>query len=174
LDLLTKINAQTKCVVQTTMTTFDEELCTIIEPNVCGTKRRFEVLTTMRDAGIPTVVWLSPFLPFINDTEENIRGLLDYCVEAGVRGIVCFGIGLTLREGNREYFYTQLDKHFPGLKQKYQQTYGNAYMIGSANNDTLMKLVHETCAKHGILCGPDAVFEYLRTFEEKSAQGELF
>ena len=115
LDLLKRINEKTKCVVQMTLTTYDEELCKKIEPGVCTTRRRFEVLKAMRDAGIPTVVWLCPVLPFINDTEENLRGILNYCVEAGVRGVLCFGMGLTLRDGNREYFYEQLDRLFPGM-----------------------------------------------------------
>jgi DNA repair photolyase len=119
LDLLTSINQKAKCVVQITLTTFDETLCKIIEPNVCATRERFETLKIMRDKGIPTVVWLCPILPFINDTEENLRGLLNYCIEAKVYGIICFGIGMTLREGDREYFYENLDRHFPGLKEKY-------------------------------------------------------
>ena len=104
LDLLQKINEKTKCVVQMTLTTYDEALCRKIEPNVSTTKERFEVLEVLREAGIPTVVWLSPILPFINDTEENITGILDMCIEAKVYGVLCFGMGLTLREGNREYF----------------------------------------------------------------------
>lgn len=114
LDLLILINEQTKCVVEMTITTYSEDLCEILEPNVSTTKERFEALKVFRDHNIPIVVWLSPILPYINDTEENIWGLLNYCVEAEVKGIVCFGIGLTLREGNREYFYQQLDKCFPG------------------------------------------------------------
>ena len=105
MDLLQKINERAKCVVQITLTTADEELCKKLEPNVSTTAERFEVLKKLRDAGIPTVVWLSPILPFINDTEENINAILDMCFEAKVKGIVCFGMGLTLREGNREYFY---------------------------------------------------------------------
>ncbi|MDR0290237.1 MAG: radical SAM protein [Treponema sp.] len=175
LDLLKSINKKSKCVVQTTMTTFDEDLCKILEPNVCGTKRRFEVLKIMRDNGIQTVVWFCPFLPFINDTEENVRGLLDYCIEAGVFGILCFGIGLTLREGNREYFYAKLDKHFPGLKSVYQKKYGLDYEIPSDNHGKLMKLLCDTCEKHNILLGTDTVFEYMRTYEEKvGAQILLF
>lgn len=77
MDLLQEINRQAKCVVQMTLTTADEELCKKLEPNVCTTGERFAVLKKMRDAGIPTVVWLSPILPFINDTEENISGILD-------------------------------------------------------------------------------------------------
>lgn len=129
LDLLTSINRKARAVVQLTLTTFDDTLCRIIEPHVCVTGRRFEVLMAMQKAGIPTVVWLTPILPFINDTEENLEGLLDYCVRAGVKGIMNMGMGLTLGEGNREYFYAALDRHFPGLKSRYQQTYGHAYEV---------------------------------------------
>lgn len=93
LDLLTGINERTKCVVQMTLTTYDEELCKKLEPNVSTTRERFEVLKRLRNAGIPTVVWLCPVLPFINDNEENITGILEYCIEAKVYGIICFGIG---------------------------------------------------------------------------------
>ncbi len=93
LDLLQKINEKTKCVVQMTLTTYDEALCRKIEPNVSTTRERFAVLKRLRDAGIPTVVWLTPILPFINDTEENIAGILDMCIEAKVYGIICFGMG---------------------------------------------------------------------------------
>ena len=108
---------------------YDEDLCRKIEPNVSTTRKRFEVLKQLRDAGIPTVVWLTPILPFINDTEDNISGILDMCREANVYGIICFGMGLTLREGNREYFYEQLDRLFPQLKQKYIQTYTSLQLL---------------------------------------------
>lgn len=173
LDLLQKINEKTKCVVQMTLTTYDENLCRKIEPNVSTTRERFEVLKQLRDAGIPTVVWLTPILPFINDTEENITGILDMCIEAKVYGIICFGMGLTLREGNREYFYKQLDRLFPGLKAKYIQMYGNQYIIGSSENDRLMKLFHQKCFKNGILHNNEQIFQYLHTFEEKNAAEQL-
>lgn len=129
LDLLKRINGQTKCVIQMIMTTYNEALCRKVEPNVSTTRERFEALKALWDAGIPTVVWLCPILPFLNDTPENFNGILDYCVEAGVKGIICFGMGLTLREGNWEYFYKQLDRHFPGLKEQYIRKYGNSYML---------------------------------------------
>lgn len=173
LDLLKRINEKTKAVVQITLTTYDEELCRIIEPNVCTTKRRVEVLNIMRDNGIPTVVWLDPILPFINDTEENIRGILDACVEARVKGIICFGMGLTLREGNREYFYKKLEEHFPGLKAKYQQKYGLSYEVNSQHNEKLMDIFFETCKRHGIESNVNRNFEYLHTFEDKSAGKQL-
>jgi DNA repair photolyase len=87
LCLLKRINARTKCVVQMTLTTDDEDLCRVVEPNVATTFERFQVLETMRDEGIPTVGWLSPILPFINDTEENLDGILDYCRRAKVHAI---------------------------------------------------------------------------------------
>lgn len=173
LDLLQKINDKTKCVVQMTLTTYDEDLCRKIEPNVSTTRERFEVLQTLRDCGIPTVVWLSPILPFINDTEENISGILDMCAEAKVCGIICFGMGLTLREGNREYFYGQLDRLFPGLKEQYIRTYGNQYMIESGSSQKLMRLFHRKCEKYGIVHDNDQIFRYLSAFEEKDDGGQL-
>lgn len=173
LDLLEKINQRTKCVVQMTLTTYDEDLCRKIEPNVSTTGERFAVLKRLRDAGIPTVVWLTPVLPFINDTEDNISGILEMCIEAKVYGIICFGMGLTLREGNREYFYQQLDRLFPGVKDKYIRAYGNRYEIESPHNQRLMKLFDQKCSRSGIIHDNGQIFRYLHTFEEKDAAGQL-
>ena len=174
LDLLKRINERTKCVVQTTLTTFDEGLCRKIEPHVSSTRERFEMLLRLKEEGIPTVVWLCPILPFINDTEQNLLGLLDYCVQAGVKGILNFGFGVTLREGDREYFYAALDRDFPGVKQKYIKTFGNAYSCNSPNNAALMALFRRVCKQHGILYQSDDVFRYLWTFESKQRQISLF
>jgi DNA repair photolyase len=174
MDILQAINAKTKCVVQITLTTFDENLCRILEPRVSTTAERFAVLETMRDAGIPTVVWLDPILPFINDTGENLRGLLDYCIRAKVCGIVCFAFGTTMREGSREYFYKKLDEHFPGIKQKYIRTFGNNYGCHSPDNARLMDIFRNTCRTHGILYRTDDVFGYMRKFEANEQQLTLF
>jgi DNA repair photolyase len=174
IELLKRINNNVKCIVEITLTTFDEKLCKIIEPNVSTTQERFEVLKIMRDNGIKTIVWLSPILPFINDTEENILGILDYCIKAKVYGIICFDMGLTLREGDREYFYGKLDKHFPGLKIRYQKEYGNDYIISSKRNNELMEIFHKICHENNIICNNDKLFEYLHTFEDKNTQLTLF
>lgn len=176
LDLLKKINEKAKTVVQVTLTTADEDLCRKIEPNVCTTKRRVEVLKKLNEANIPTVVWLTPFLPYINDTEENINELLDYCIETNVKGIICFNIGLTLRDGNRQYFYRKLDESFPGLKNRYIEKYGSSYVLESENNKELMDLFYKRTAEKNILNKPDDVFSYLRDFpnKDKSRQSTLY
>ncbi len=164
LSLLSRINQKTKTVVQTTFTTYDEELCKLIEPNVCTTKKRYEMLMAMKEEGIPTVVWIDPILPFINDTKENLDGLLDYCIKADVKGIICFGIGMTLRSGNREYFYQKLDEKFPGVKARYQKRYGYAYEVESPNGKELYRKLQNTCNTHNILCDPKEVFQYIKEF----------
>ena len=173
LDLLKKINSNTKAVVQMTLTTFDDELCAILEPNVCNTSRRIEVLNILRDEGIPTVVWLCPILPYINDTTENINSILDSCIGADVKGIICYGMGLTLRKGNREYFYGKLDQHFPGLKDRYVKEFGNSYSIPSPNSGELMSLFIKKTSQNGILNNPREIFEYLNEFPQKSRQTKL-
>ena len=173
LDILKRIHEKTKAVVQMTLTTADENLCKIIEPNVCPTKERFEALKILRDNGIPTVVWLCPILPYINDTRENIETILQMCIEAQVRGVICFGMGLTLRDGSREYFYRQLDRHFPGLKERYIREYGDRYEVPSPRSDELMRLFHHTCGQNGIMHDNDEIFAYLRRFEEKEPFEQL-
>ena len=173
-DLLDEINRQARAVVQMTLTTWDAGLCALLEPNVCDTRRRVEVLEEMRRRGIPTVVWMTPILPFINDTEANVRAILEACAGAGVRGVVCYDMGLTLREGDREYFYAALDRHFPGLRRRYVQTYGNAYEVPSPNRDRLMALFHDFCDAHGIIHDPEACFAFVAEFPEKNEQLRMF
>lgn len=177
LDLLKAINNKTKCVIQMTLTTFDEKICKTIEPNVSTSKERFEVLKILNQNNIPTVVWFTPILPFINDTKENLAGILDYCIKANVYGIICFGMGVTLRDGNREFFYNNLDKFSPRLKEKYIKTYKNNYILNSPNNKYLMNIFYKTCKQHNIICDNNKIFEYLNTFESKETtekQLELF
>ncbi|MCR5799314.1 MAG: radical SAM protein [Lachnospiraceae bacterium] len=174
IDLLEEINRSAKCVVQMTLTTYDDELCKILEPHVCNTKRRIEVLEEMQKRGIPTVVWLTPILPFINDTEENITSILNECVRVDVKGIIGFGMGLTLREGDREYFYAALDKHFPGMKERYVKTYGNAYELPSPRAHKLRSLLTRYCEENGIIHDEDEIFRYMNEFPQKYTQMSIF
>ena len=174
IDLLDEINQKTKAVVQMTLTTYDDKLCSILEPNVCNTKRRIDVLEEMQKRGIPTYVWMTPILPYINDNEENIQTILEECARVGVKGIICYDMGLTLREGDREYYYQALDKHFPGMKERYIKNYGNAYQLPSPNRDKLMKLFKLYCKEHGIISDPDKCFYSIADMPEKNVQLSLF
>ena len=174
IDLLDEINRSAKCVVQITLTTYDDGLCSILEPNVCNTKRRIEVLEMMQERGIPTVVWLTPVLPFINDTEENITSIVNECVRVGVKGVIDFGMGLTLREGDREYYYAALDKYFPGMKARYIQRYGNAYELPSPKAKELTAVYKRICKDNNIMSTPEECFRYMRELPERQTQMSIF
>ena len=174
IDLLDEINKRAKCVVQMTLTTYDDKLCSILEPNVCNTKRRIEVLEEMQRRGIPTIVWLTPLLPYINDTAENVSAILEECVRVGVKGILSFGMGLTLREGDREYYYAALDKHFPGMKERYIRHYGNAYELASPKSKELWEVFRRILGESGMLVTPEECFAYMREMPEKYEQMSVF
>ena len=174
IDLLDEINRSAKGVVQMTLTTFDDDLCSILEPNVCHTRRRIEVLEEMGRRGIPTVVWLTPILPFINDTEENVTSILNECVRVGVKGIIDFGMGLTLREGDREYYYAALDRHFPGMKERYIKRYGDAYVLPSPKAGELTEIFQRICKENGILSSPEECFAFMNELPEKDVQLSFF
>ena len=173
LDLLRSINEKTKAVVCTTLTTFDENLCRILEPNVCTTRRRFEMLKAMRENGIHTGVWLCPILPFLNDTEENLRGLLSYCFDAGVEVIVNFGMGVTLRDGDRQYFYGHLDKHFPGMKERYIHAFGERYDCSSPNARRLTEIFRKECTARNVICETEKAMAWLMEFEDRQAGEQI-
>ena len=143
LDLLDEINHSAKCVVQMTLTTYDDDLCRLLEPNVCN-------------------------------TEENISSILYECAKAGVRGIIDFGMGLTLREGSREYYYEALDRHFPGLKERYIRRYGNSYELPSPNAKELSILFQKICRENGMMSDPQECFNYMNELPERYKQFSLF
>ncbi|WP_323735780.1 radical SAM protein [Methanosphaera sp. ISO3-F5] len=176
IELLKKINQNTKAVVQVTLTCTDDKISKIIEPNVSTTNERIKVLQKLDQENIPTIVWLTPVLPYITDTEENITGILDACISNNVKGVICFEMGLTLREGNREYYYENLEKHFPGLKKVYQEKYGENYSLQSPYNKKLMKIFYEKTQKAGLMNNPEEIFKYLNTLPRKikTRQSTLF
>ncbi len=173
LDLLERINQKSRVVVSMTLTTYDEEVCKIVEPNVATTKRRFEVLMQLKARGIETVVWICPILPYINDTYGNIRGILSYCIEADVKAILSFNSGMTLREGNREYYYKKLDEFYPGLKKQYQTEFKNHYGIGNFRTRQVENEIEKACKKYGILHNVEEVFAYIHKFERKNQEVQL-
>ena len=174
LELFDRINQRAKSVLQMTLTIADDKMSRILEPNVCTTTRRYAVLKEFQRLKIPAVVWMTPILPFLTDTEENLRSILSYCFDAGVKGIVSFGAGLTLRDGNREYFYRALDRHFPGLSDEYRKRYGNAYEVNSPNSGLLMHIFQEECERYGVMHDPEECFRYIAQLPERSDQLSLF
>ena len=174
LDLLKKINEKSKIVVQITLTTADDDLCRLIEPNVCPTSRRVEVLERLNENDIPAVVWLSPILPHINDSEENINSILNYCIDTNVKGVLNLEMGLSLREGNREYFYKKLDENFPGLKERYIDEFGDSNFIYSKNNRKLKGIIKDRCQRNGMLYKQEDIFDYVYEFPSNSVQSRLF
>lgn len=174
IDLFDSIHRKAKSVLQMSLTIADDRLSRMLEPNVCTTARRYEVLKEFQKRDIPTVVWMTPILPFLTDTEENLRTILDYCFDAGVKGIVCWNAGMTLREGNREYYYRALEKHFPGLCEMYRLQYGDAYEVNSPDNDKLMRIFHAACEKRGVIHDSDECFRYIAEIPQRQPQLSLF
>ncbi len=159
-DILSDIRQHSPVLVKMTITTMDEKLCSILEPHVASTKERFQAIRTLAEQGIFCGVLLMPILPFINDSEENVGGILQQAKESGAR-FVYPAFGVTLRDIQREYFYEQLDAHFPNLKEKYMKRYGNRYSCGSPKAKTLYSFFVKECERLGLLYQmKDIVYHY--------------
>lgn len=112
-------------------------------------------------------------LTTINDTAKNIQGIIEYGERARVHGILAFDIGVSLRDGDRQYFYSKLDEHYPGLKKQYMDTYGNAYEVGSPRRKELMALFKRLCRERQMETDINKLFAYLQEFEDKGAGEQL-
>ncbi|HYE09935.1 MAG TPA: radical SAM protein [Patescibacteria group bacterium] len=150
IDVLAKIKEHSPAMAKLTITTYDDDLCKIIEPNVSATSRRFAALNELAQAGIFTGIHMWPILPYINDTEENIRHIIKAAAENGASFVSPY-FGLTLRQNQRLYFYQQLDRFFPGIKQKYISTFGDKYECISLHKNELWHVFKTECARYGLL-----------------------
>ena len=150
IDILQDIRQHSPIIIKLTITTADDALCRKLEPNVAPSSERFAAIKTLADSGIYAGVLMMPLLPFINDTDENITAIVTKAHAAGARFIMP-SFGMTLRQGNREYFYEQLDTLFPGLSAKYAARYGNKYVCTSPHARKLWANFRAQCDELGLL-----------------------
>ncbi|MCR1848527.1 radical SAM protein [Paeniclostridium sordellii] len=153
IDILKSIQKHSPTLIKITITTFDDELCKKVEPNVSTTSDRFKTLKKLSDNNIYCGVLLMPILPFINDTEENIKNIIKRAYECGAKFVFTYGLGVTLRANQREYYLEQLRKIFPNemLDKKYVKTYGEQYENSSLNSEYLWKLFKKECDRYSLL-----------------------
>jgi DNA repair photolyase len=148
IDLLQEIS-KTYAAVSVTITTSNDVMSRQIEPGAPLSSLRFETIRTLSSAGVYCGITLMPVLPYITDTPDNIEQLVLKAKDAGA-GYILASMGMTLREGQREYYYDQLDKRFPGLKENYMVRYGHDYSCNIPEHRKLWLLFQETCQKVGI------------------------
>ena len=175
IDLLKKVNQKTAALVNITLTCMDDRISKIIEPGVIPTTQRIKIIEKLRKEDIPTYAWIKPVLPYITDTKENITQIMDSCIEAGITGVYCPNLTVSLRDGNREYFYQKLDEHFPGLKEKYMKEFNNKNYAISPENDKLLKIIHKKAKQNSIIYKQKELEKQLTTIpKKKEIQTTLF
>ncbi len=160
IDVLEQINKHSPVIIKMTVTTCDDALSKIVEPNVCPSSERFKSIKMLSEAGIFCGLLMMPILPFIEDQEENIVGIVRLAAENGANFIYP-ALGMTLRQRQREWYYDKLEEHFPHLKEKYQRQYGYRYQCTSTKVKKLWPIFVEECKKHGLLYKmPDIIKVY--------------
>lgn len=166
-DILRDIKTHSPVIVKMTVTTADDGLCSKLEPRAAVSSERFGALKALSEAGIYCGVLMMPILPFINDTEDNICGILDHARDAGAR-FVYPAFGMTLRAGNREYYYERLDDAFPGISGKYIKRYGDNYHCGSPRAAKLWNAFKSRCEDLGLLYNmEDIIRQYKAGYGER-------
>lgn len=173
IDLLKEINSKNNVIIKFTITTPNDELAKIIEPNVCVSSKRLEAIKTLTANGIFTGIMLNPILPFITDNESDIKELVKLAFASGAKFIHTY-MGMTLRQNQRDYYFDKLDQYFIGLKQKYINYYGERYICTVPNYKKLYKVFTDECDKYGILYQMDDIIKAYKKERKKNEQLTLF
>lgn len=173
IDLLKEINLKNNVIVKFTITTPDDELSKVIEPNVCVSSKRLQAIKVLSDNGIFAGIMMNPILPFITDSEENIKKLVRLAYENGAKFIHTY-MGMTLRENQRDYYFDKLDQHFVSLKEKYIRAYGNKYNCVALNYKRLYKVFIDECSKYGILYNMSDIIKAYKKEIKSNEQMILF
>lgn len=173
IDLLKEINSKNDVIIKFTITTSKDELSKIIEPNVCVSSKRLQAIKTLSDNGIFVGIMMNPVLPFITDSEENIKALVKLASQYGTRFIHTY-MGMTLRENQRDYYFDKLDQHFIGLKEKYIKYYKERYDCTVLNNKKLYKVFTDECKKYGILYDMNDIIKAYKHTKKSIEQISLF
>lgn len=169
IDILKRIQAHSPVIIKMTITTYEDELCKKIEKNVCSTSARFKALKELSDNGVYAGVLLMPILPFINDNEENIKNIIKGAYESGAKFVFSYGLGVTLRHNQREYYFKQLRSIFPksNLDKKYIELYGESYENPAINYEHLWNVFKEECKKYNMLYEmKDIITDYKNKYEK--------
>lgn len=172
INLFKEINSKADVILKFTITTSDDSLSQKIEPGVCVSSKRLEAMKTLSKEGLFVGTLLTPIIPFITDSEENIRKVISLSAKNGAKFVFSMG-GVTLRENQREYFFQALDKSFPGLKEKYMKIYGNQYFCSSINKK-LNYIFREECQKYGLLYKMEDIIRAYKKEQKNEATKTLF
>jgi len=161
IDILKDIKEHSPVLVKITITTADDKLCKIIEPHVASSSERFDALRKLADEGIFCGILMMPILPYINDTEENILGIVRKAKEAGCR-FVYPAFGVTMRDSQREYYYSKLKEFRPELVDVYKKRFGTYYQCSSPNARKLWTVFKKECEKLGMLYNMKDIVSYYK------------
>ena len=169
IDLLKQINEHSPVLIKITVTACDDELCGKIEPAVAPSSKRFEAVKRLTDNGIYAGVLIMPILPFVEDNENNVRGIIYKAFENGAKFIYP-AFGVTLRQNQREWFFSKIDKYFPGVKEKYIRTFGNSYECRSTNAESLMSMTEKECERLGVIYKMEDI---INAYKESCSENQL-
>lgn len=167
IDVLKLIKSHSPVLIKITVTIADDLLCRKVEPHAPAASQRFAAIRQLADNGVFAGILLMPVLPFLADSKDNVRDIIRLAYKNGAKFIYP-EFGVTLRQNQRQWYFEKLDTSFPGIKEKYIDQFGNAYMCPSPKAKSLWQLLQKECDKLGILYRmPDIITAYKQGYGDR-------
>ncbi|ALS02256.1 radical SAM protein [Enterococcus silesiacus] len=148
-QLLERIAQHSPVNVSLSVSTMDDELAKKIERAVSLPSQRLEAVRQLATSGIYTGVILMPMLPFLTDDWSTIELVVLKAAEAGAKYVYPF-FGMTLRDRQKEHYFTFLAHYFPEILMKYKENYDRNYFCGIQNQAQITSKFYTLCDKLGM------------------------
>ena len=139
LKLLSAAARRTSVHLNFSIGTLDREVWKLTEPGTPPPEQRVLAVRKLNEAGIPCGVLVAPVLPGLSDGDEQVREVVEACVEAGAVSVSV--IGLHLRPGVREHYMAWLAANRPDLVPLYQRRFRRGSYQPKAEQARLSALV---------------------------------
>ncbi len=146
LDILKKINRASYLNVGFSIIfSEDDRAKKSFEAHTPTTSSRFEAMKRLSNEGIIVGTVFMPILPFLCDTEENVKAIVKKTKDAG--GAYVLDAGLTLRGYCGTHFYRFLKEYDETLVPEYKRLYSDQKALGKHYADS-HELVKKNCREY--------------------------
>lgn len=145
LDLLADAARRAPVHCNLSIGTLDPEVWKLTEPGTPHPTRRLQAVRRLNEAGVPTGVLVAPIIPGLSDGDEQLRALVDACLDAGATTVV--PVVMHLRPGVREHVLEWVAGHRPDLAARWERQYRRAYLPGPTAR-AITDRVHRAVAAH--------------------------
>ncbi len=169
IEIIKKISKDSWCTVSFYLPILDNRIVRIFEPEAPTPKERTKAITKFIDNGIPTGILMSPVIPYVTDSHEQVSSTVKELAELKVDYVV--PQILVLKDEHRTDFIQSIKKYYPKLLMKYKKLYELGPEPDIRYSRRTMRMINKIIDSEGL---KRTILEYSAGTEQKQVNLENY